>query len=86
MKDCLASFTKIYKTEKEMAAITRAKLEEEIEIIKKVAEEAYAELDVVKKKLDSAQVDLVYMQGLVTHFKNKYPEEKRVWKFINEEE
>lgn len=61
MKDCLISFSKIYKTEKEMAAITRASLEEAIEVIKKVAEEAYEELNAVKKKLQTAEVDLVYL-------------------------
>lgn len=86
MKDCLVSFSKIYKTEKEMAALTKASLEDEIKVAMKMAEEAYEELDAVKKKLQTAQVDLVYLRGLANHFKNKYPEESRIWRFMNEDE
>ena len=86
MKDCLVSFTKIYKTEKEIAIQTKTSLEEEIEVLRKMVEEAYLELDTVKKELHSAKVDLVYMRGLMNHFKNKYPEESWIWRFVNEEE
>jgi len=66
-----------------MAALTKASLEDEIRVAMKTAEEAYEELDAVKKKLQTAQVDLVYLRGLVNHFKNKYPEESRIWRFAH---
>jgi DNA repair ATPase RecN len=79
LKSCLASLSRISESDKEIALLTKMKLQAELEKARETLIGVYGEVDETREKLNKATERIKYMQQALWSLQKKYPMEDIDW-------